>query len=192
MTKTLFDFCTLAEGTRDTDTICVTARARFGNTADPERRMEERLLRDSEYTLLRGGNGFDGILRLVNVTPARSIDEPSVRNLYENIPEKHRRHAVFMLNAVTLREIYLKLGHLLSWDASDGFRLMNVPVLLSDSMPCAGEGKVPVLFGDFSQIRIEDCGRDDLLTSTGDQCVMTGYMNCRIVDKEAISGIKII
>ena len=192
MTKTLFDFCTLAEGTRDTDTICVTARARFGNTADPERRMEERLLRDSEYALLRGGNGFDGILRLVNVTPARTVDEPSVRNLYENIPEKHRRHAVFMLNAVTLREIYLKLGHLLSWDASDGFRLMNVPVLLSDSMPCAGEGKVPVLFGDLSQIRIEDCGRDDLLTSTGDQCVMTGYMNCRIVDKEAISGIKII
>ena len=77
-------------------------------------------------------------------------------------------------------------------NASDGFRLMNVSVLLSDSMPCAGEGKVPVLFGDFSQIRIEDCGRDDLLTSTGDQCVMTGYMNCRIVDKEAISGIKII
>ena len=192
MTKTLFDFCTLAEGTRDTDTIRVTACARFGNTDAPERRMEERLLLDSEYTLLRGGNGFDGILRLVNVTPACTIDEPSVRNLYENIPEKHRRHAVFMLNAVTLREIYLKLGHLLSWDASDGFRLMNVPVLLSDSMPCAGGDKVPVLFGDLSQIRIEDCGRDDLLTSTGDQCVMTGYMNCRIVDKEAISGIKII
>ena len=53
--------------------------------------------------------------------------------------------------------------------ASDGFLLMNVPVLLSDSMPCAGEGKVPVLFGDLSQICIEDCGRDDLLTSTGDQ-----------------------
>ena len=103
MTKTLFDFCTLAEGTRDTDTIRVTACARFGNTDAPERRMEERLLLDSEYTLLRGGNGFDGILRLVNVTPARTIDETSIRNLYENIPEKHRRHAVFMLNAVTLR-----------------------------------------------------------------------------------------
>ena len=55
MTKTLFDFCTLAEGTRDTDTIRVTACARFGNTDAPERRMEERLLLDSEYTLLRGG-----------------------------------------------------------------------------------------------------------------------------------------
>ena len=192
MTKTLFDFCTLAEGTRDTDTICVTARARFGNTDDPERRMEERLLLDSEYALLCGGNGFDGILRQVNVTPARTINETSVRNLYEDIPERYRQHAVFMMNAVTLREIYLNLGHLLTWDASDGFRLMNVPVVLSDSMPCAGEGKMPVLFGDLSQIRIEDCGRDDMLTSTGDQCIMTGYMNCSIVDKAAISGIKII
>ena len=98
MTKTLFDFCTLAEGTRDTDTICVTARARFGNTDDPERRMEERLLLDSEYALLCGGNGFDGILRQVNVTPARTIDETSIRNLYEDIPERYRQHAVFMMN----------------------------------------------------------------------------------------------
>ncbi|MEE0775051.1 MAG: hypothetical protein U0M47_08705, partial [Merdibacter sp.] len=56
----------------------------------------------------------------------------------------------------------------------------------------------PLLFGDFSKVSIKDCGRDELQQESCNGkddvlvCTMTGYMNCKLEDKQAIWGLKII
>lgn len=65
-------------------------------------------------------------------------------------------------------------------------------------MPCIGSGKVPVLYGDFSQIQIEDGGREDMQKEASEEmpdgftCTLGGYMDCRILDREAVKGLKIV
>ena len=60
-----------------------------------------------------------------------------------------------------------------------------------------GSGKVPVLYGDFSQIQIEDGGREDMQKEASEDmpdgftCTLGGYMDCRILDREAVKGLKI-
>ena len=187
--KNLFDLCAIEEGTRGRNTIRVTAKAHITD-GDPEPRMEQRVLAESEYALLRGKHG---ILREVNVTAAGQLDAQAVLDLYGAVPEKYRRNAVFLMNAVTLQELHLALRHgsgqLLNWDG--GFMLMGAPVVILDTMPCAGDGCVPVLYGDCSQITVRDCGRDEMLRST-DACIMTGYVDFHIADREAVRGLKII
>lgn len=189
--KNLFDLCTIAEGTRGRDAIRVTAKARIRDD-DPVPRMEERLLLESEYALLRGR---PGILREVNVTTAGRLDGQAVLDLYNAIPEKYRVNAVFLMNAVTLHELYLSLGHdnrgLLKCDCEDGFKFTDVPIVLIDSMPCADDGSVPILCGDLSQITVRDCGHDEMLRSA-EECIMTGYLSFQIEDRDAVRGLKII
>ena len=185
--KTLFDLCTISEGTFGSGTICVNAKARSGD----EHRMEERLLLDSEYTLLRGNpdGSFHGLLKEVNVNAVRKIGREDLRNLCTCVPEAHRKNAVFLMNAVTLHELYLSSEGISAQE--DGFRLMDIPVMMTDAMPCIAEGSVPVLYGDFSQIVIEDCGRGELVKGA-DGCSLSCRMNCRIADREAVRGLKMI
>ena len=196
MAKTLFDLCAIEEGKRGKNTICVKVRGRIGEH-DAERCMEERLLGESEYALLRGSpdRAYAGLLKEVNITAARSLDEQAVLDLYDAVPEKYRAKAVFLMNAVTLYELYLALrqdsGRLLNCAHPDGFTLMGAPVVLSAAMPCVGDGRVPVLYGDFSQITIRDCGRDELLRAS-DTGVMTGYLEVHIADRDAVRGLKLI
>lgn len=55
---------------------------------------------------------------------------------------------------------------------------------------------MPVLYGDFSQIQIEDGGREDMQQEAredmpdGFTCTLGGYMDCRILDREAVKGLK--
>lgn len=70
--------------------------------------------------------------------------------------------------------------------------------MLCNAMPFIRKGNVPILFGDFSKVSIKDCGHDELQqelcngSSDGLVCTMTGYMNCVLVDKRTIRGLKII
>jgi len=198
MAKTLFDVCTLTEGTRSTDTISITV----GNRFDDELCMEERLLINSEYALLRGSqdSGFPGLLREVNIMAVRKIDKGALQILCSGILEEYRKNAVFLMNAVTLHEISLSIGHGSEGIRAleDGFRFMEVPILLTDAMPCIAEGRVPILYGDFSKVRVEDCGYDKLQQesykdkSDVRKYSMTGYLNCVLEDKQALLGMKIV
>ena len=75
---------------------------------------------------------------------------------------------------------------------------MNTPIMLTNAMPCIGTGKVPVLYGDFSQIQIEDGEREDMQQEAREEmpdgftCTLGGYMDCRILDREAVKGLKIV
>ena len=148
--------------------------------------MEERLLINSEYVLLRGSqdSGFPGLLREVNIMAVRKIDKGALQILCSGILEEYQKNAVFLMNAVTLHEISLSIGHGSEGIRAleDGFRFMEVPIL----------------YGDFSKVRVEDCGYDKLQQesykdkSDVRKYSMTGYLNCVLEDKQALLGMKIV
>ena len=74
---------------------------------------------------------------------------------------------------------------------------MDKPIVLCNTMPFIREGSVPILFGDFSKVSIEDCGRDELQEEAYDgnpdtqQYTLTGYMDCMLDEQLAVRGIRI-
>ena len=198
--RTLFDLCMVREGQRNGNTVKITAMSYLRPCDDKEQRMEDRLLQTSEYILLRGkrDGSWPGLLREVNIVPVRRIDRQAVIDLHSSLPEAYQKNAVFMMNVVTLHELRLtpRVGNLLTHQG--GFRLLDKPIVLCDSMPCTKKGSVPILYGDFSKICIEDCGRDELWQecsaedSGAARCAMTGYLNCTLGDRQAIWGLKLM
>ena len=76
--------------------------------------------------------------------------------------------------------------------------LMDQPIVLCNAMPFISKGSVPILFGDFGKVSIEECGRDELQQEPYDgnpgamQCTLTGYMDCMLEEQLAVRGIKIV
>ena len=113
-----------------------------------------------------------------------------------------RKDAVFLMNFSTLYGLYntLKNSTLcrMSTDWSGRFLIMNTPVMLTNAMPLVGRGSVPVLYGDFSGVRIEDGGHDAVKSDVregvpkGITCSLKGYMGCILIDREAVKGLKMI
>ena len=200
----IYDLCPVGFGTRNDGTVRITAMAYLKNCPANAQQMEKQLLRTSEHILLRGkhGGGYGGLLREVNVCAASKITGQAITDLYTGVPEVHRQNAVFLMNAVTMNKLRCALGvdaH--DWITSrrDGsLLLMDKPVMLCNAMPFIRKGSVPILFGDFSKVSINDCGHDELqqepCNGSSDRllCTMTGYMNCALEDKQAIWGLKII
>lgn len=198
----LFDLCPVVKAPRNAKMVRITAMAYLKAGIDCKQYMEDQLMHTGEYILLRGktDGSYSGLLDEVDVVPVCEMDEQAINKLYQSVPEKHRKDAVFLMNAVTLHELYRVLRdgseNLMTSGDGDGFMLMNTPVVLSGAMPCIGTGSVPILFGDFSSVRIEDCGRDELQQEPRggyddeNMCSMTGYMNCRLLDRQALKGLK--
>ena len=200
----LYDLCPVGTGTRDDETVRITVMAHLKNCPDNAQQMEKQLLRTSEYILLRGrhGGGYGGLLRKANMCAASKISGQAIADLYDSVPGTYRQNAVFLMNIVTLNELRRALdadAH--DWITSrrDGpLLLMNKSVMLCNAMPFIRKGSVPILFGDFSKVSIKDCGRGELQQEpcNGNDdvlvCSMIGYMNCKLEDKRAIWGLKII
>ena len=199
--RSLFDLCMVREGARNEKTVKITAMSYLRPCDDKEQRMEDLLLQTSEYIVLRGkGDGsWPGLLREVNIVPVRSLDRQAVFDLHRSVPAEYQESAVFMMNVVTLHELRSApgVGNLLTQE-DVGFRLLDKPIVLCDSMPCTKKGSVPILYGDFSKICIEDCGRGELwqeCRNTGSdnvRCAMTGYLNCTLEDRQAVWGMKLM
>ena len=200
--RSLFDLCMVREGARNGKTVKITAMSYLRPCDDKEQRMEDLLLQTSEYILLRGkGDGsWPGLLREVGIVPARSLDRQAVIKLHDSLPEAYQENAVFMMNIVTLHELRSApgAGKLLTHEGDGDFRLLGKPIVLCDSMPCTKKGSVPILYGDFSRICIEDCGRGELWQecrsedSGNARCAMTGYLNCALEDRQAVWGMKLM
>ena len=200
--RSLFDLCMVREGARNGKTVKITAMSYMRPCDDKEQRMEDLLLQASEYILLRGkGDGsWLGLLREVSIVPVRRLDGQAVKKLHSSVPAEYQENAVFMMNVVTLHELCLAPGvrNLLTHEEDGGFRLLDKPIVLCDSMFFTKKGSVPILYGDFSQISIEDCGRDELWQeclsedSGAARCAMTGYLNCTLVDRQAVWGMKLM
>ena len=198
----LFDLCPIRPGMRNDRAARITAMSYLRNCPDKEQRMEKQLMTTSEYILLRGKEGnFTGLLQMVETNPVSRITGQAITDLYNSLPKTYRKNAVFLMNTVTLNELSRSLGmerDLLSCRDDGTFTLMDKPIVLCNAMPFISQGSVPILFGDFSKVSIEDCGRDELheepydSNSSSMQCTLTGYMDCMLEEQLAVRGIKIV
>ena len=163
--------------------------------------MAKQLLNTGEYILLRGKDTYNGLLQRVETNPLSRITGQAIVDLYNSVPKSHRKNAVFLMNTVTLNELSWSLGvdrNLLSGQGDGTFMLMDQPIVLCNAMPFISKGSVPILFGDFGKVSIEDCGRDELQQEPCEgnpgtqQYTLAGYMDCMLEEQLAIRGIKVV
>lgn len=202
--KSLYDACPAVQVSRTENMMHVTVMAHLKSSGDNQRGMEQMLRSTGEYILLRGkGDGsYGGLLNMVDVTPVRNIGEDEILRLVSSVPEEKRKNAVFMMNFETLSRLHetLKSSTIcrMSTDWKGQFHIMNTPVMLCSAMPCSDREKVPVLYGDFSAVRVEEGGHDAMQTEprmghpSGVTCTLRGYFSCRLYDREAVKGMKVV
>ena len=197
----LFDLCPIRPSEQKERAARITAMSYLRDCQDKEQRMEKQLLNTGEYILLRGKDSYNGLLQRIETNPVSRITGRAIMDLYNSVPKSYRKNAVFLMNTVTLNELSRSLGvdrNLLSGRDDGTFMLMDQSIVLCNAMPFISKGSVPILFGDFSKVSIEDCGRDELQQEPcGDnpdtqQCTLTGYMECMLEDQLAVRGIKIV
>jgi hypothetical protein len=161
----LFDLCPIRPSGQKERAARITAMSYLRDCQDKEQRMERQLLNTGEYILLRGKDSYNGLLQRVETNPVSRITGRAIMDLYNSVPKSYRKNAVFLMNTVTLNELSRSLGmdrNLLSGRDDDAFMLMDQPIVLCNAMPFISKGSVPILFGDFGKVSIEDCGRDEL------------------------------
>ena len=197
----LFDLCPIRPGMHKDRAARITAMSYLRNCPDKEQRMEKQLLNSSEYILLRGKDSYNGLLQRVETNPVSRITGQAIVDLYNSVPKSHRKNAVFLMNTVTLNELSRSLGTdrtMLSSRDDGTFMLMDKPIVLCNAMPFIGQDSVPILFGDFGKVSIEDCGRDELQQEPCEgnpgtqQYTLTGYMDCMLEEQLAVRGIKVV
>jgi len=198
----LFDLCPIRPGMRNDRAARITAMSYLRDCPDKEQRMEKQLLNTSEYILLRGKDSFNGLLHMVDTNPVSRITGQAIMELYNSVPKSYRKNAVFLMNVVTLNELSRSLdsdSRALLYCKGDGvFMFMDKPIVLCNAMPFISKGSVPILFGDFGKVSIEDCGRDELQQEPCEgnpgtqQYTLTGYMDCMLEEQLAVRGIKIV
>jgi HK97 family phage major capsid protein len=197
----LFDLCPIRPSGQKERAARITAMSYLRDCQDKEQRMEKQLLNTGEYILLRGKDSYNGLLQRIETNPVSRITGRATVDLYNSVPKSYRKNAVFLMNTVTLNELSRSLGvdrNLLSSRDDGTFMLMDQPIVLCNAMPFISKGSVPILFGDFSKVSIEDCGRDELQQEPYDgnpgamQCTLTGYMDCMLEEQLAVRGIKVV
>ena len=197
----LFDLCPIRPSEQKERAARITAMSYLRDCQDKEQRMEKQLLNTGEYILLRGKDSYNGLLQRIETNPVSGITGRAIVDLYNSVPKSYRKNAVFLMNTVTLNELSRSMGvdrNLLSSRDDGTFVLMDQPIVLCNAMPFISKGNVPILFGDFGKVSIEDCGRDELQQEPCEgnpgtqQYTLTGYMDCMLEEQLAVRGIKIV
>lgn len=197
----LFDLCPVRPSVQKERAARITAMSYLRDCSDKEQRMEKQLLNTGEYILLRGKDSYSGLLQMVDTNPVSRITGQAITDLYNSVPKPYRKNAVFLMNTVTLNELSRSLGlerDLISCRDDGTFTLMDKPIVLCNAMPFISKGSVPILFGDFGKVSIEDRGRDELQEEAYDgnsdtqQYTLTGYMDCMLEEQLAVRGIRIV
>ena len=197
----LFDLCPIRPSEQKERAARITAMSYLRDCQDKEQRMEKQLLNTGEYILLRGKDSYNGLLQRIETNPVSRITGRAIMDLYNSVPKSYRKNAVFLMNTVTLNELSRSLGvdrNLLSGRDDGTFMLMDQSIVLCNAMPFISKGSVPILFGDFGKVSIEDCGRDELQQEPCEgnpgtqQYTLTGYMDCMLEEQLAVRGIKVV
>ena len=197
----LFDLCPIRPSEQKERAARITAMSYLRDCQDKEQRMERQMLNTGEYILLRGKDSYNGLLQRIETNPVSRITGRAIMDLYNSVPKSYRKNAVFLMNTVTLNELSRSLGvdrNLLSSRDDGTFMLMDQPIVLCNAMPFISKGSVPILFGDFGKVSIEDCGRDELQQEPCEgnpgtqQYTLTGYMDCMLEEQLAVRGIKVV
>ena len=179
------------------------------NTFDIEDFLIQRLAKSFALAEDKGFiNGTDdhmpaGILHetagaTVGVT-AETLAFDDLHRLYFSLDGEYRLSASWLMNdetAFALRSMKDDAGHYL-WDPSDCL-LMGRPVSISNEMPSAAPGKMPLLFGDFSYYWIIECSPVSVraLKEYFARVGQTGYLATELLDgrlirRTAVKGLKI-
>lgn len=121
----------------------------------------------SEEEAFLAGDGVDKPLGLIHQAKAGCITENAgtvslqdVLNLIFSVPEKHRRNGTLLMNDNTLLQLYkqaMEQGKQLLFGNSDTF--FGMPIVRCATMPDAQPGNIPILFGDFKQVYINNNGK---------------------------------
>ena len=197
----LFDLCPIRPSGQKERAARITAMSYLRDCQDKEQRMEKQLLNTGEYILLRGKDSYNGLLQRIETNPVSGITGRAIVDLYNSVPKSYWKNAVFLMNTVTLNELSRSLGvdrNLLSSRDDGTFVLIDQPIVLCNAMPFISKGNVPILFGDFGKVSIEDCGRDELQQEPCEgnpgtqQYTLTGYMDCMLEEQLAVRGIKVV
>ena len=197
----LFDLCPIRPSEQKERAARISAMSYLRDCQDKEQRMERQMLNTGEYILLRGKDSYNGLLQRIETNPVSRITGRAIMDLYNSVPKSYRKNAVFLMNTVTLNELSRSLGvdrNLLSSRDDGTFMLMDQPIVLCNAMPFISKGSVPILFGDFGKVSIEDCGRDELQQEPCEgnpgtqQYTLTGYMDCMLEEQLAVRGIKVV
>lgn len=113
------------------------------------------------------GDGVDKPLGLIQQAKvgcttenAGTVSLQDVLNLIFSVPEKHRRNGTLLMNDNTLLQLYqeaMAQGKQLLFDKLDTF--FGMPIVRCSAMPDAQPGSIPILFGDFKQVYINNNGK---------------------------------
>ena len=125
----------------------------------------------SEEEAFIAGDGEDkplGLIRQAKVgcmtENAGSVSSEDVLNLIFSVPEKHRRNGVLLMNDNTLRALYKQCAaqgqNLWLGKTNDGKddTFFGYRIVRCASMTDAASSSMPILFGDFKQVYINNNG----------------------------------
>lgn len=201
----------------DSNTLAATIRVTKELLKDSAIDIEQYLadtfadrLVDSEEAAFITGDGVDkpkGLIHQVKIgcetTAAGTVSLDDVLNLIFSVPEKYRRRGVLLMNDATLLNLYRQCAEQGSnlWfgknrDGQDTF--FGVRIACCGSMPDAASGQVPVLFGDFRQVYINDCGKRCIkrlneLYAASDHVgfMLSQRSGIKLTVPEAVKGLKV-
>lgn len=201
----------------DSNTLAATIRVTKELLKDSAIDIEQYLadtfadrLADSEEAAFIAGDGMDkpkGLIHQVKIgcetTAAGTVSLDDVLNLIFSVPEKYRRRGVLLMNDATLLNLYLQCAEQSSnlWfgknrDGQDTF--FGVRIACCGSMSDVASGQVPVLFGDFCQVYINDCGKRSIkrlneLYAASDHVgfMLSQRSGIKLTVPEAVKGLKV-
>ena len=160
----------------------------------------------SEEEAFLAGDGVDKPLGLIHQAKAGCTTENAgavslhdVLNLIFSVPEKHRRNGTLLMNDNTLLQLYKQSaaqGPNL-WFGQDG-TFFGMLIVRCAAMPDAAPGSIPILFGDFKQVYINNNGkrsikRLDQLFIANDHIgfLLSERVGIKLAVPDAVKGLKV-
>ena len=199
--KSIRELGKVRNAARSQDSMRVTSRRYHSpDNANKTEWATHALNYDINHALLR--NEEKGLLAQVETLTVSDITEEAIIALWQSIPRQHQANAVFYMNVVTHNKLLDKFRnspyHLMSNDRTNGFQLLNKPVVFSNDMPCGSfSNEVAILYGDFRQVEVLQQGNEPMQEH---ECIdfpgsvevsMDGYAQVRLLDRQAVKGLRV-
>lgn len=155
-----------------------------------------------------GANKPTGLIQQVAVgcetQTVGTITLDDVLNLIFSVPEQYRRNGVLLMNDATLLHLYRLCAsqgtNLWFGKTNDGKddTVFGMQIARCAAMPDMASGNVPIMFGDFRQALISDCGKRSMkrlkeLFALNDHIgfVIGERVDIRLIVRDAIKGLKV-
>ena len=160
----------------------------------------------SEEEAFLAGDGVDKPLGLIHQAKvgcttenAGTVSLQDVLNLIFYVSEKHRRNGTLLMNDNTLLSLYkqaMEQGKQLLF--GNGNTFFGMPIVRCTAMPDAQPGNIPILFGDFKQVYINNNGkrsikRLDQLFIANDHIgfLLNERVGIKLIVSDAVKGLKV-